>query len=79
MFKEGMKMPQLYPNSQHVIGLLKQNKSKAVYIHSYLHIQYPIGQNILWQGCSYQMVHKQMYWIRTNLRRLQPLNVKCNI
>ena len=23
-----------------------------------------------------QLVHKQMYWIRTNL---QPLNVKCNI
>ena len=25
------------------------------------------------------LVHKQMYWIRTNLRRFQPSNVICNI
>ena len=26
-----------------------------------------------------QLMHKQMYWIRTNLRRFQPSNVKCKI
>ena len=25
------------------------------------------------------LVHKQMYWVRTNLRRFQPSNVKCDI
>ena len=27
----------------------------------------------------YSIVHKEIYWIRTNLRRFQPSNVKCNI
>ena len=26
-----------------------------------------------------KLVHKQMYWIQTNLWRFQPLNIKCNI
>ena len=29
--------------------------------------------------CICVLVHKQMYWIRTNLRRFQPSNVFCNI
>ena len=28
---------------------------------------------------EFTVVHKQMYWIRTNLQRFQPSNVKCNI
>ena len=28
---------------------------------------------------TYVLVHKQMYWIRTNLRRFQPSKVFCNI
>ena len=28
---------------------------------------------------TYVLVHKQMYWIRTNLRRFRPSNIKCNI
>ena len=31
--------------------------------------------------CSYvcTLLHKQIYWIRTNLQSFQPSNVKCNI
>ena len=53
-------------------GMHEKNirKYTRIYVHMYVYCMY-----VCTYICMYALVHKQMYWIRTNPQRFQPLNI----